>query len=257
MTKMDHAIALVTGAGGGIGRAVALRLADDGFDIGVLDLNLSNAEHTASMVREKGRRAVAVSADVGVRAAVNIAVNNVVEMLGPIDVLMNNAGILRTARFVDIGEDEWHRLLAVNLHGVFHCSQAVLPGMIERKTGCIVNMSSWTGKRGQVGHAAYSVSKAGVIAMTQAVAAEVAEFGVRVNAVCPGIIVDTQMRTDAEALARAQGRPDLEARIQATVPLKRAGLPTDIAGVVSFLVSEDASYMTGQAINITGGLWMN
>lgn len=257
MTTNNTRVALITGSGGGIGRAVALRLAEDGLDIGVLDLNLAAAQETVALVKAKGRRAFAVSADVSQRESVRAAVARVVEAIGPIDVLMNNAGVLRTNKFVDVSEAEWHMLLGVNLHGVFHCSQAVLPGMIERKSGCIVNMSSWTGKKGQIGHSAYSVSKAGVIALTQAVAAEVAEFGVRVNAVCPGIIVDTQMRTDAEDLAKAQGRPDLQARINATVPMKRAGLPSDIAGVVSFLASKDASYMTGQAINITGGLWMN
>lgn len=258
MTDTDQGrVALITGAGGGIGRAIALRLADDGFDIGVIDLDQAAADETAHMANARGRRAIGVVGNVAVRESARAAIARVVEALGPVDMLMNNAGILRTNKFVDVSEDEWRLILGVNLDGVFHCSQAVLPAMIERRSGCIVNMSSWTGKKGPPGHSAYGVSKAGVIALTQAAAAEVAEYGVRINAVCPGIITDTRMRADAEDLARSQGRPDLQARVDATVPMRRAGVPADVAGVVSFLASADASYMTGQAINITGGLWMN
>ena len=250
-------IALVTGAGGGIGRAIALRLARDGCDVAVLDVNAAGAEATAELVRGLGRRACVVTANVAERASVRAAVASAVAELGPVDVLVNNAGILRTAPFIDVSEADWRATMSVNLDGVFHCSQAVLPGMLERGTGCIINMSSWTGKRGAANHGAYSATKAAVIALTQSVAAEVAAQGVRVNAVCPGTIVDTQMREESEALNKAQGLPDIETRVKTMIPMRRAGLPEDIANVVSFLASDDASYMTGQALNITGGLWMN
>ena len=250
-------IALVTGAGGGIGRAIALRLARDGCDIAILDVNAAGAEETARLVRETGRRSCAVTANVAERASVRAAVDSMVAELGPIDVLVNNAGILRTAPFVDVSEADWRATMSVNLDGVFHCSQAVLPSMIERHSGCIVNMSSWTGKRGAANHGAYSATKAAIIALTQSVATEVAAQGVRVNAVCPGTIVDTQMRAESEALNKAQGLPDIDTRVKTLIPMRRAGLPEDIANVVSFLASDDASYMTGQALNITGGLWMN
>jgi NAD(P)-dependent dehydrogenase (short-subunit alcohol dehydrogenase family) len=249
--------ALVTGAGGGIGRAIALRLARDGRDVAVLDLDLAGANLTASQVRALGRRAIAVQADVAQRSAVRDALALAQAALGDIDLLVNNAGILKTAPFLEVSEADWRQILAVNLDGVFHGCQAVLPGMLARGAGCIVNMSSWVGKKGVPNHAAYSASKAAVIALTQSLAGEIAGRGVRVNAVCPGLVVETQMRAEAEALSKAQGLPDVHTRVQTLVPMRRAGVPDDIAGVVAFLASADAAYMTGQAINITGGLWMN
>ena len=249
--------ALVTGAAGGIGRAIALRLARDGCDVGLVDLDLPGAEETADQVRALGRRAAVAVCNVASRDSVRQAIAAIAEALGPVDVLVNNAGILRQARFVDLTEKDWRDTMSVNLDGVFHCTQAVLPGMLARKSGCIVNMSSWTGKKGVPNHAAYAATKAAVISLTQSIAGEVAEHGIRINAVCPGTIVDTQMRVEAEALNRAQGLPDVDTRVKTLIPMRRAGLPTDVANVVSFLASDDASYMTGQAINITGGLWMN
>ena len=250
-------IALVTGAGGGIGRAVALRLAAQGCDIGVADRDPAAAEQTAALVRQTGRRACLAIADVAQREQIAPAIAGVVDTLGPIDVLVNNAGILRTAPFVAISQQDWRDTFSINLDGAFHCTQLVLPGMLARRSGCIVNMSSWTGKKGVPNHAAYSATKAALIALTQSLAGEVAEQGVRVNAVCPGLIVETGMRSHAEALNRAQGLPDIDTRVRSLVPMRRPGLPTDVAGLVAFLASDDAAYMTGQAINITGGLWMN
>ena len=249
--------ALVTGAAGGIGRAIALRLARDGCDVGLVDLDLPGAEQTADRVRALGRRAAVAVCNVASRDSVRQAIAAIAEALGPVDVLVNNAGILRQARFVDLTEKDWRDTMSVNLDGVFHCTQAVLPGMLARKSGCIVNMSSWTGKKGVPNHAAYAATKAAVISLTQSIAGEVAEHGIRINAVCPGTIVDTQMRVEAEALNKAQGLPDVDTRVKTLIPMRRAGLPSDVANVVSFLASDDASYMTGQAINITGGLWMN
>ena len=257
MVNPASGTAFVTGAGGGIGRAIALRLARDGRDIGVVDRDAAAAEATAVLVRALGRRAFVATADVAHAGAVRNAVALVAAALGEIDVLVNNAGILRTAAFLDVTEADWRQVMAVNLDGVFHGCQAVLPGMLARGAGCIVNMSSWTGKRGVPNHAAYSATKAAVIALTQSVATEMAGRGIRVNAVCPGIIVDTQMRDDAEALSKGQGLPDVHTRVQALVPMRRAGVPDDVAGVVAFLASADAAYMTGQAINVSGGLWMN
>ncbi len=250
-------IAAVTGAGGGIGRAIALRLAADGHDIAVLDIDAAAAQATAQLVQALGRRALALACDVAQRASVNAAVAQAEAALGGIHVMVNNAGILRTARFLDISAADWRAIMAINLDGVFHGCQAVLPGMLARGDGVIVNMSSWTGKKGVPNHAAYSASKAAVIALTQSLAGELAAQGIRANSICPGTIVETQMRDDAEALNRAQGLPDIATRVATQIPMRRAGLPADVANVVSFLVSDDAAYMTGQAINISGGLWMN
>ena len=257
MVNPTAGTALVTGAGGGIGRAIALRLARDGRDIGVLDRDGAAAEATAVLVRALGQRAFVATADVARRAAVHDAVAQVQAALGGIDVLVNNAGILLSAPFLDVTEADWRQTMAVNLDGVFHGCQAVLPAMLARGAGCIVNMSSYLGKRGAPNHAAYSATKAAIIALTQSVAAELAGRGVRIHAVCPGAIVDTQMRDVAEASNKAHGLPDVHTRVQTQVPMRRAGVPDDVAGVVAFLVSADAAYMTGQAINVTGGLWMN
>ncbi len=249
--------ALVTGAGNGIGRAIALRLAQGGRDVSVLDSDLAGAQATAELVRSLGRRAAAIEVDVGRRDSVREAVSQATAALGAIDALVNNAGILRTAPFLDVSERDWRDVMSVNLDGVFYCSQAVLPGMLARGGGAVVNMSSWTGKKGVPNHAAYAASKAAVIALTQSVAGELADRGIRVNAVCPGTIVDTRMRDEAELLNAAQGLPDVHTRVKTVIPMRRAGTPADVAGVVAFLLSADAGYMTGQAINITGGLWMN
>ena len=256
MDRLAGRTAIVTGGGSGIGRAIAVRLAEDGCNIGIFDRNEQTAVETVAMVTALGRRGCAATGDVANRDEVRAGVVALRAALGPIDILVNNAGILRTSAFVDTTVDEWRTVLATNLDGVFHFCQAVLPNMIARGKGCVINMSSWTGKQGVANHAAYATSKFGVIGLSQSIAAEVAKDGVRVNAVCPGIIIETQMRDEAETLNREQGLPDVTTRVQ-SIPLRRAGYPKDVAGVVAFLASEDAAYMTGQAINITGGLWMH
>jgi NAD(P)-dependent dehydrogenase (short-subunit alcohol dehydrogenase family) len=255
MFDLENRAALVTGGGGGIGRSIALRLARDGCDVGIFDVNEAAANETAGLIRAAGRKASVATGSVARRDDVVRGAASLVRELGRVDILVNNAGILRTAKFLDTTDEAWRDTLGVNLDGVFYFSQAVLPHMLERRAGAIINMSSWTGKKGAPNHAAYSASKFAVIGLTQSMAAELGEHGIRVNAVCPGIIGDTQMRAQAEAMYQAQGLPDLDSRM-GIVPLRRAGSPDDIAGVVAFLASADAGYMTGQALNITGGLWM-
>ena len=257
MHKLEGRTAIVTGAGAGIGRAIALRLAAEGCDVGVFDVSEAAAHETAGLVRAQGRRACVAVGSVASRVDVERATTALVEGLGGVDILVNNAGILRTAPFLETTEQDWRDIFAVNLDGVFFFCQAVLPRMLARGSGCIVNMSSWTGKKGVPNHAAYSASKFAVIGLTQSMAGEMAEHGIRINAVCPGVIVDTLMREQAEVLNKAQGLPDAQTRAKTMIPLRRAGTPADVAGVVAFLVSDEAAYMTGQAINITGGLWMN
>lgn len=254
--RLENRRAIVTGGAFGIGRAIALRLARDGCDIGILDRNAADAAEALDLIRQTGRQACFTEADVSDSGSARRGVHALANDLGGIDILVNNAGILRTAPFLDMAEAQWREVLSVNLDGVFHCCRAALPGMIARRSGVIVNMASWTGKKGVPNHAAYSTSKFAVIGLTQSIAGEVAAYGVRVNAVCPGIIVNTKMRDEAEALNRAQGLPDVDTRVR-SIPMQRAGEPEDVANVVAFLASDDASYMTGQALNITGGLWMS
>ena len=255
MDNLAGKVALITGAGAGIGRAVALRLALAGCAVGLFDLDRASVTATQQSIAALGGRAAVAVGDVSSRDQVNAAHRSIAEALGAVDILVNNAGILSTGSFLAVSEEQWRRTFAINLDGAFFCCQAVLGSMVERRSGCIINMSSWTGKQGVANHAAYGATKAGLINLTQSLATEFGPHGVRVHAVCPGIIVETDMRTAAEELNHAQGLPDVEARVQA-VPLRRGGLPQEIADVVAFLASDAAAYMTGQAINVTGGLWM-
>lgn len=254
MDDFDGQAAIVTGAGSGIGRAITLRLARDGCRVGVFDIGADVAEETARLVRAAGGTAAVATGSVARRNDVERGFAQLVSALGPASVLINNAGILRTAPFGELSDAIWRDTLGVNLDGVFYGCQVVLPMMLAARRGAIVNIASYAGKKGLRNHAAYSASKFAVIGLTQSLAEEVAEQGIRVNAVCPGIIVETGMRDVAEAEARAQGRPDVHERSK-TVPMRRPGLPDEIAKVVAFLASDQSSYMTGQAINVTGGLW--
>jgi len=171
-------------------------------------------------------------------------------------VLVNNAGIIRLGPLASLAEADWRELFRVNVDGVFFCCQAVLPGMLGRRRGSIVNIASWNGKLGAPNFGAYSATKAAVISLTQALAREVAASGIRVNAVCPGIVAGTDMRREVERRGQAFGLPPSEERARA-IPLGRLAEPADVANAVAFLVSDEASYMTGQAINVTGGLWLH
>ncbi len=249
--------ALVTGGGRGIGRATALYLARAGANVGVSDIDQSNAERVAGEVRSLGRKAVAVGGDVGKDLDRREMVATTERELGPIDVLINNAGIMQVVDLFDLTEADWDRMLNINAKAVFFMSQLVLKGMVERRRGAIVSLASAAGKVASgVKYAHYNVSKAAVIAMTKTLAQAVARDGVRVNCVCPGII-DTDMWTliDREQGQRMMGLPEREWMNQrlANVPMGRAGTPEDVARVILFLASPLASYMTGQAINITGG----
>jgi len=193
---------------------------------------------------------------VGDRAAVHRMVESIARALGDIDLLVNNAGIARLGPLGSFPEADWRELFRVNVDGVFFCCQAALPGMLEHGRGNIVNISSWNGKLGAPNFGAYSATKAAVISLTQALAREVAARGIRVNAVCPGIVAGTPMRKEVERQGQAFGLP-LSSERARVVPLGRLATPEDIAGAVAFLASDEAAYMTGQAINVTGGLWVH
>lgn len=248
--------ALVTGAAQGIGRAIGIELARQGCDIALLDVDGAAAEATAADVRALGRAAAVAVGDVAVAASVRAAVAALEAGGGPCDILINNAGIARLGSLLSISEGDWRDTFAVNVDGIFNVSRTVVPGMVERRRGAVVNLASWLGRRGNPVFAAYAASKFAVIGMTQSLAAEVAPFGVRVNAVCPGIIADTPMRSRLERAGAAAGLPPTEQRVK-TIPLGRAGTPDEVAKVVAFLASDAALYVTGAAYDVSGGHWMS
>lgn len=254
--RLDGRTAFVTGAAIGIGRAIATRLAQEGADLMLFDINQAEAEETAHLVRAAGRRCVVIQGDVGDYVQVKIAVDSCVQVLGSIDIMVNNAGISPMGTIADTSLEDFRNVFRVNVDGVFHGCKAVAPHMMERKSGKIINISSWFGKVGKHSYGPYCASKFAVIGLTQSMAMEMAAHGVNVNAVCPGTIVNTGMREQADREAVRLGRLTARQR-ESGIPLGRVGLPQDISRVVAFLASEDADYMTGQSINVTGGLLMH
>ena len=241
-------VALVTGAGSGIGRATAIRYAEEGADVAVLDVNPTAAAETVSAVETLGRRAVALRADVSRAAEVEGAVRQTLAALGPVDILVNNAGLTRDATIRNLGEAEWDLVLDVHLKGTFLCTKAVAAGMRERgRGGAIVNISSISAKIGNFGQANYASAKAGIVALTKVTAREYAKYGVRANAIQPGMI-ETPM-------TRALGEERL-ARNAAETPLGRLGRPEEVAAVALFLASDLSSFVTGAVIEVTGGRYL-
>jgi NAD(P)-dependent dehydrogenase (short-subunit alcohol dehydrogenase family) len=257
--ELQGQVAIVTGAGRGIGRATGLELARMGADIVVAELDGANAERTASEVRGLGRRALVVRTDVTSRKDLGAMVERTRAEFGRIDTLVNNAGIYRAAMTLDVTEEHWDAIMNINAKGVFFASQAVLPTMIAQKRGVIVNLASMAGKIGSRANLPYNASKAAVISMTKSLALSHAADGVRVNCVCPGF-VETDMWT---SLAREQGAllnqsPEEFTRQRLRqISLGRMERPEDVANVIGFLVSPRSEYMTGQALSVDGGLVMH
>jgi meso-butanediol dehydrogenase / (S,S)-butanediol dehydrogenase / diacetyl reductase len=258
--ELDGQVAIVTGGGRGIGRAIALELAAMGADVTVAELDRAGADQTAAEIEQvAGRRALAVPADVTRAEDRQAMVERTLETFGRIDILVNNAGIYRSDQPLEITEEHWDTVLGVNSRAVLFCSQAVLPTMLAARRGVIVNLASMAGKIASPSGLVYAVSKAAVISLTRSLAAAVAPNGIRVNCVCPGYVeTDMWAQIDREVgVGRLGKRPGAlwDERI-ASVPLGRGAQATDVANVVGFLVSSKASYMTGQAVNVTGGLIM-
>ncbi len=238
-------IAIVTGAGQGIGKAIGLRLANAGAAVAILDLNLSSAEEVAKEIEKIGQRALPIQADVSQSSEVNAAVDDVLSEFGRVDILVNNAGIAgRTLPLTDLEESDWNAVLGVNLTGVFLCCKAVIGTMIEQDYGRIVNVASIAGKEGNPTMIPYSVSKAGVICLTKALAKEVTDYNIRVNAVSPAVIetpiMDGMAQTTIDYMV-------------SKIPLGRIGKPEEVAAVVNFLASDEVSFVTGQCYDVSGG----
>ena len=240
-------IAVVTGAAPGIGQAIATTLAQEGADVVVADLHANRCQETVERVKQLGRRAIAVSVNVGDWDQVKGMVDRILKEWERIDILVNNAGITRDGLLMRMKEEDWQAVLQVNITGTFFCAKAVLPTMSRQRSGRIVNIASIVGAIGNAGQANYAASKAAVIGLTKTVAREYASRNITINAVAPGFI-DTAMTQELSA--------DAKEALLNQIPLKRLGQPSDVADAVSFLCTEKAGYITGHVLHVNGGMHM-
>ena len=237
-------VSIVTGAARGIGAAIAVRLAEHGSDIALIDLNEKEAAHVASTISALGRRAIPLTLDVSDYKQAQQAVSEVVSKLGRVDILVNNAGITRDAMLSKLTEELWDEVIRVNLKGPFNLGQACAKAMMTQKSGRIINISSisW---RGNVGQTNYSASKAGVLGLTSTWALELAKYNILVNAIAPGFV---------DSVLTQQVPIEIKEKFVQKIPLKRIGKPEEIADVALFLAQDSTSYLTGQCIHVDGGL---
>ncbi len=240
-------VVFVTGAGAGIGRTIACRFAEEGANIAAVDVNEPAAEETAALVRAMGRRAEAIRADVANLHDVEAGARRVVAVFGRIDVLVNNAGVTRDATIPEMSEADWDLVIDVHLKGTFLCTRAIAPHMRDARRGAIVNISSVSGKIGNIGQANYSSAKAGIVALTKVTAREFAPYGIRANSIQPGLISTPPTLERGEEKLREGA---------AGTPLGRIGTPDEVASVALFLASDMASFVTGAVIEVTGGRHM-
>ena len=253
MRGLQDKSAIVTGGGSGIGRAISQRLAAEGCKVGVFDINMANAEDTAKLIGDSGGACQAFEADISDLSAVQAAVASFESALGPTDILVNNAGWDKIVPFLQTDPALWKKVIDINLYGPLHMHFAVLPGMVERKAGCVVNISSDAGRVGSSGEAVYSAAKGGIIAFGKTLSRELTRAGIRINTVCPG---PTDTPLFAQVAEGDSGQKIVDG-LQRAIPMRRLGQPDDYPGIVAFLASDDASYITGQTISVSGGLTMH
>lgn len=254
MQRFQGKTVIVTGGAGGIGGATCRRFASEGAKVAVFDMNLEAAQKVADAIKAAGGQAAAFQCDITSREQVDAAVAGTEAQLGPVDVLVNNAGWDVFKPFVKTNPAEWAKLIDINLTGALHMLHAVLPGMAERKSGHIVNVASDAARGGSSGEAVYSACKGGLVALSKTLAREHARHGINVNVVCPG-------PTDTALLAGvAEGARDPAKLIEAfksAIPMGRLGQPDDLANAIAFFGSDDAAFITGQVISVSGGLTMH
>lgn len=241
-------VALITGGSGGIGRAVCLRLAREGFDVAVhYNSNAAAAEQVLAEIAALGQRAVALKADLSDSESCAALVLSCVEQLGGLDALINNAGVTADALLMRMTDEQYHKVISSNLDSCFFCTRAAINHMAREKRGKVVNITSVVGLTGNAGQANYSASKAGIIGLTKSTAKEVARWGICVNAIAPGFI-ETAMTDQLGDMARDA--------LKKSIPMRRLGQPEDVAAMVAYLCSEDAGYVTGQVLVVDGGMAM-
>jgi 3-oxoacyl-[acyl-carrier protein] reductase len=239
--------AIVTGAGQGIGRSIALKMAEEGADVVIAEINPETGAQTAKDVENLGRKSFFANVDISDSRQVRQMVGEVLGRWEKIDILVNNAGFDKGATLLNVKEEDWDAVLDVHLKGTFNCILAVTPRMIENRYGKIVNISSVYGKSGGIGAISYSSAKAGILGLTKSVAKELGRYRINVNAVLPGLILTPTIEKMAEKFKE---------KIIDSTPLGRIGRPEEVAGVVAFLASDEASFMTGAAVEVSGGLSM-
>lgn len=245
---LDGKTAFVTGAGRGIGKAVVFTLAKAGADIVGIDLNIDELNASMKEVENAtGRKALAIQADVSDYSSIEKAVEESIRVFGRISILVNNAGITRDNLILRMKDEEWDKVIRINLTGTYHCTKAAIKGMVKNREGRIISIASIVGVMGNVGQANYAASKAGIIGFMKSVAREYANRGITANAIAPGFI-----ETDMTKALPQEVRNNLIHQI----PMGKLGMPEDIANVVKFLASDDAAYITGQVIHVNGGMYM-
>ena len=250
MGRLDGRVALVTGAARGIGAATALRLAQEGARVALADLDAAGVEQAAAQIAEGGAETLALTCDVADAAAVQRTVEQAAERFGQLDILVNNAGIIRDNLLFKMSDDDWDRVLGVHLRGAFLCARAAQAVMVPRKYGRIISLSS-TSALGNRGQANYSAAKAGLQGLTRTLAIELGPFGITANAVAPGFIATDMTRATAARMGVTMEA--FETGASQLIPLRRVGQPSEVASVIAFLASDDASYVNGQVIYVSGG----